>query len=292
VDRAVKNVQGITILGSTGSIGVSTLNVVERHADRYHIVALTAHRDVEGLFQQCLRHRPDYAVMADTDAAEQLRQRLQVSLPDVRVLGGAQALEEVAALETVDIVMAAIVGAAGLLPALRAAQSGKRILLANKEALVMSGALFMQAVEQGHATLLPVDSEHNALFQSMPAGYRPGAGSPAGVTRIMLTASGGPFRTTPVEQLSQITPDQACAHELGDGAQDTCGFGNHDEQGTGGYRGLLALRDARERRTGRDSPAECGALDGAVLRRFGAGSTGQSRHAHTDCTLPVMARSH
>jgi len=204
--------QGITVLGATGSIGVSTLDVLARNRHRYRVVALSANRDVDRLLAQCLEHRPRYAVMADPDAAEQLRQRLRVQAPDIEVLGGAAAVLQVAALDDVDCVMAAIVGAAGLLPTLEAARAGKRVLLANKEALVMSGALFMQQVHDGGAVLLPVDSEHNAVFQCMPGGFVPGAGRPEGVTRIMLTASGGPFRTTPLEALSGITPEQACAH--------------------------------------------------------------------------------
>jgi 1-deoxy-D-xylulose-5-phosphate reductoisomerase len=208
----VSNPQGITVLGSTGSIGVSTLDVLACNRDRYRIVALTAHRDVEGLLAQCLEHRPRYAVMADADAAERLRRRLHAQAPDVDVLGGERALVDVAALGEVDCVMAGIVGAAGLLPTLEAAGAGKRVLLANKEALVMSGGLFMERVRRGGAVLLPVDSEHNAVFQCMPAGFVPGFGRPEGVTGIMLTASGGPFRATPVEALTAITPEQACAH--------------------------------------------------------------------------------
>lgn len=204
--------QGVAILGSTGSIGASTLDVIRRNSDRYRIVALTANRDVERLAAQCREFRPDYAVMADADAAQQLQDCLGAATSGTRVLGGAEALCEVAALAEVDTLMAAIVGAAGLPPTLAAARAGKRILLANKEALVMSGALFMQAVQQGGATLLPVDSEHNALFQGMPEAYVPGSGRPAGVTGILLTASGGPFRTTALDQLSEITPEQACAH--------------------------------------------------------------------------------
>ncbi|VAW74284.1 1-deoxy-D-xylulose 5-phosphate reductoisomerase [hydrothermal vent metagenome] len=203
---------GVTVLGSTGSIGVNTLDVIRRNRDHYRIVALTANRDIDGLMAQCLAVHPQMAVMSDADAAEQLRQRLHAQAPDIEVLAGPASLCTAAALDEVDIVMAGIVGAAGLLPTLQAAQCGKRILLANKEALVMSGALFMQAVRSGGATLLPVDSEHNALFQGMPAGYRPGCGRPDGVNHIMLTASGGPFRTTPVNQLSNVTPEQACAH--------------------------------------------------------------------------------
>ncbi len=162
---------GVTILGSTGSIGVSTLDVIRRNSDRYKAVALTANRDVDGLAAQCLAIQPVYAVMSDVDAAEQLRERLRAEAPGIEVLAGPEALCRVAALDEVDMVMAAIVGAAGLLPTLEAAHRGKRVLLANKEALVMSGELFMQAVRDGGATLLPVDSEHNALFQAMPAEY-------------------------------------------------------------------------------------------------------------------------
>jgi 1-deoxy-D-xylulose-5-phosphate reductoisomerase len=205
-------VRGIAILGATGSIGRNTLDVIQRNSARYRVTALTANRDVEGMLQLCRLHRPDWAVMADERAAAGLAQRLRDELPATRVLSGAEGLCRVVALPEVDTVMAAIVGAAGLLPTLEAARSGKRILLANKEALVMSGALFMQEVAAGGATLLPVDSEHNALFQGMPDAYLPGTGRPEGVTRILLTASGGPFRTTALDQLSNMTPEQACAH--------------------------------------------------------------------------------
>ncbi len=204
--------QGVTVLGSTGSIGVSTLDVLARNPDRYRVIALTANRDVDRLLAQCLEYRPRYAVMADEDAAQRLYQRLRPQAPEVEVLGGGAALARVAALDAVDCVMAGIVGAAGLLPTLEAARAGKRLLLANKEALVMSGDLFMQRVREGGAELLPVDSEHNAVFQCMPGGFLPGAGRPDGVTRILLTASGGPFLSTPLDDLSSITPDQACAH--------------------------------------------------------------------------------
>jgi len=204
--------QGIAVLGATGSIGLNTLDVIQRNSNRYRVVALTANRDVEGLLALCRRYRPEWAVMADTAAAARLERQLRSEASTTQVLAGAEALCSVVSLPQVDTVMAAIVGAAGLLPTLEAARSGKRILLANKEALVMSGALFMQQVAAGGATLLPVDSEHNALFQGMPAAWLPGSGRPEGVTRIMLTASGGPFRTTALEQLSNISPEQACAH--------------------------------------------------------------------------------
>jgi len=202
----------ITILGATGSIGLSTLDVVSRNSDRYRVIALTANRDVDRLLEQCLTHQPQFAVLADADAADDLRRRLHDKAPDIEVLGGPEALVSVAGMDEVDCVMAAIVGAAGLMPTLEAARKGKRVLLANKEALVMSGALFMQQVQAGGAVLLPVDSEHNAIFQCMPHAYMPGSGQPDGVDRILLTASGGPFRTTALDQLSRVTPAQACAH--------------------------------------------------------------------------------
>ncbi len=202
---------GITVLGATGSIGISTLDVVARHPERFRVVALTAHTDVDTLTAQCRQFQPRYAVMADASAAEQLQQRLRGSAPDVQVLAGSAALVEVAGLPGVDYVMAAIVGAAGLLPALEAARRGKHVLLANKEALVMSGALFMQAVRDHNAVLLPIDSEHNALLQCMPDAYTTGT-VPPGVRSITLTASGGPFRETPVSKLARVTPEQACAH--------------------------------------------------------------------------------
>ena len=204
---------GIAILGATGSIGLSTLDVVARHPDRYRVVVLTAHRDAQRLAGLCMRYRPRLAVMADFDAAEQLRRLLKVQHCETEVQGGMDALVQVCAAPDVDVVMAAIVGAAGLLPTLAAAQAGKRVLLANKEALVMSGKLFMDAVTQHGAQLLPVDSEHNAIFQCMPAGRRDAADH-AGVTRILLTASGGPFRTTALETLASVSPAQACAHPI------------------------------------------------------------------------------
>jgi 1-deoxy-D-xylulose-5-phosphate reductoisomerase len=202
---------GITVLGATGSIGLSTLDVIARHAGQYNVVALTAHRDVEGMLQLCRKHQPRYAVMADADAAERLERALRDEAMAITVLSGNQGLIHVAGLAEVDYVMAAIVGAAGLAPTLEAARHGKRVLLANKEALVMSGALFMDEVRHSGALLLPIDSEHNAIFQCMPAGFVAGE-IPAGVRRILLTASGGPFRATPLEQLASVTPAQACAH--------------------------------------------------------------------------------
>ena len=211
-------VKGLCILGSTGSIGVSTLDVVSRHPDRYRVVALTGHRRIDDLYRQCLRHRPLYAVVAETSDANGLQRRLREAGLKTEVLAGGDALAQVATLDEVDYVMAAIVGAAGLLPTLAAARAGKRILLANKEALVVSGPLFMDAVRRADAELLPIDSEHNAIFQCMPAGYRAG-NPPAAVRRILLTASGGPFLDTPVEQLESVTPEQAVAHPKWDMGQ-------------------------------------------------------------------------
>ena len=210
-DMDAQQPAGITILGATGSIGASTLDVISRHPDRYRVVALTANRDVDTLARQCAEFSPRFAVMADTDAAERLRTRLQAESPGVEVLGGPAALAGVVALPEVEFVMAAIVGAAGLLPTLEAARHGKRVLLANKEALVMSGALFMQAVRENAAVLLPIDSEHNAILQCMPDNYTAGQ-PPRGVRKIMLTASGGPFRVLPLKDLGAVTPEQACAH--------------------------------------------------------------------------------
>lgn len=201
----------IVVLGSTGTIGANTLDVVERHPDRFEVVALCANRAVDRLAQQCLTHRPRYAVMGDPAGAKTLREELRNQGLATEVLNGSQALVEVAALDDVDQVMAAIVGAAGLMPTLAAARAGKRVLLANKESLVMAGSLFMAEVERGGAQLIPIDSEHNAVFQCLPDDYRCGQ-RPSGVRRIMLTASGGPFRDVPLESLKRVTPAQAVKH--------------------------------------------------------------------------------
>lgn len=203
--------QGITVLGSTGSIGKSTLDVVARHADRYKIIALTANQQDELLFSQCLQFNPQYAVLLDEAAAARLTVRIQASELDTTVLCGTAALEKVATLPNVDAVMAAIVGAAGMPPTLAAARAGKKIMLANKETLVLAGHLFMEAIHANGSALLPIDSEHNAIFQSLPANYT-GDMRTSGVSKILLTASGGPFRNTSLAQLQHVTPDQACAH--------------------------------------------------------------------------------
>jgi 1-deoxy-D-xylulose-5-phosphate reductoisomerase len=201
----------ICILGATGSIGASTLDVIGRHPQRFEVFALTAHRRVAELAHLCVRHRPRFAVVDTSADAAQLEDRLRSAGLPTAVLHGAQALCEVAAAPEVDAVMAAIVGAAGLPSAIAAARAGKKILLANKESLVVSGRLFMDAARSGGATLLPIDSEHNAVFQALPAGY---ARDPAasGVRRILLTASGGPFRTRSLADLRGVTPEEACAH--------------------------------------------------------------------------------
>lgn len=203
--------QNLTILGSTGSIGVSTLDVVRRHPQRYRVLALCAHRQVEKLFEQCLEFRPRYAVVGDAELAARLRERLAAAGCATTVDHGPAALCRLSSLPEVDAVMAAIVGAAGLEPTLAAVRAGKKVLLANKEALVMAGAVFIREVRESGAVLLPIDSEHNAIFQSLPADYR-GDMAASGVSGLLLTASGGPFRCTPVADLAQVTPDQACAH--------------------------------------------------------------------------------
>ncbi len=202
--------QLLTVLGSTGSIGVSTLDVVARHPQRFGVYALTANTQVDTLLQQCLDVEPVFAVMRDEACAEQLQQRLSAAGSATRVLAGEEGLEQVAAAPEAPVVMAAIVGSAGLAPTLAAVRAGKKVLLANKESLVMAGGLFMQAVAESGATLLPIDSEHNAIFQCMPERFS--GLEAAGIRRILLTGSGGPFRQTPLSELASVTPDQACAH--------------------------------------------------------------------------------
>lgn len=203
--------QQVTVLGATGSIGLSTLDVLARHPQHYRLYALSGFSRLAELQQLCLRHRPKFAVTADAASAAHLQQQLRACGLDTRVLSGEDGLCAVAAAEAVDVVMAAIVGAAGLKPTLAAVCAGKKVLLANKEALVMSGALFMQAVRDNGATLLPIDSEHNAIFQCLPDDYRRGL-TALGIRRILLTASGGPFRQFSAEALAGVTPQQACNH--------------------------------------------------------------------------------
>ncbi|MBL1320830.1 MAG: 1-deoxy-D-xylulose-5-phosphate reductoisomerase [Methylophaga sp.] len=205
--------QAVTLLGSTGSIGVSTLNVLAQHPEKYSVYALTANRSVDSMFEQCQQFSPSIAVMLDDTSAEQLSQKLRAAGSETEVLSGDKALVDVAESDKADYVMAAIVGAAGLLPTLAAARAGKHILLANKEALVMSGGLFMKEVEANGATLLPVDSEHNAIWQCLPVGNQQQHHFEGkGVRRIILTASGGPFRDYNLADLENVTPEQAVAH--------------------------------------------------------------------------------
>ena len=209
--RATQQPRGVTLLGSTGSIGLSTLDVIARHPQRYRVVALTANTQGERLFEQCLQYRPEMAVLLDPAAAEELRAKLRAVGLTTQVLSGLEGLTTVATLPEAAIVVAAIVGAAGLLPTLAAVRAGKRVLFANKEPLVMCGHIFIDEARRSGAELLPVDSEHNAIFQCMADGFRAGR-SPAAVRRIYLTCSGGPFRSTPAEALARVTPEQACAH--------------------------------------------------------------------------------
>lgn len=203
--------QSVTVLGATGSIGLSTLDVLARHPDKFSLFAVTANSQYQSLFDLCVKYSPRYAVFGDFKKAEQLQLALRAAGSETEVLAGEDSLVFVSEHEGVDVVMAAIVGAAGLLPTMAAAQSGKKVLLANKESLVMAGRLFMDAVSSSGASLLPIDSEHNAIFQCLPSNYSQGLQS-IGVEKILLTGSGGPFRTLPVNQLKAVTPDQACAH--------------------------------------------------------------------------------
>jgi 1-deoxy-D-xylulose-5-phosphate reductoisomerase len=204
-------VQNITILGATGSIGASTLDVIGRHPDRFRVVALAAHRRADELAELCRRFRPDYACLVDVSRISQLRERLSAYGVPAKVLGGEAGLLEVASLPDVDCVMAAIVGAAGLGATLAAARTGKKLLLANKEALVSAGPVFMETVRASGAMLLPIDSEHNAIFQCLPP-FASGDLAARGIRRILLTGSGGPFRARPRAELHRVTPDEACAH--------------------------------------------------------------------------------
>lgn len=204
-------VQGIAILGSTGSVGVSTLDVAARHPDRYKVIALTAHRDTERLAAQCLEHSAPYAVIADASRTKEFERALAARKCATRVLPGRDGLREVVAMSEVDTVMAAIVGAAGLEPTLAAVQLGKRVLLANKESMVIAGPLFERAVKRKQAKIIPVDSEHNALFQALPRGFENGLDT-VGVHHLVLTASGGPFLNHDLDSLDTVSPEQACAH--------------------------------------------------------------------------------
>jgi 1-deoxy-D-xylulose-5-phosphate reductoisomerase len=206
-----ETVQNVAILGATGTIGIQTLDVMSQHPKRFNVFALTANNNVKSMFALCQQHTPKYAVMLQVQAAKELDAQLKAASISTIVLHGEQALVEIAAHAEVDTVMAAIVGAAGLLPAMAAARSGKRILLANKETLVMAGNLFMRAVEEGGATLLPIDSEHNAIFQVMP-NQRAKSLEKMGIKRVLLTASGGPFRNASLDDMRVVTREQALNH--------------------------------------------------------------------------------
>ncbi len=205
-------IQKVTILGSTGSIGVNTLDVIRLHPDRFQVAALTAGKQIERLAEQCIEFKPAIAVVSEASDAARLEKLLREKKIQTQVLYGPKALVTAVTDSACDTVMAAIVGAAGLVPTLAAANAGKKVLLANKEALVMSGNLFMQAMKKGGGELLPIDSEHNAIFQCLPNAFSKAPNTKLGVEELWLTASGGPFRNTPLEQLAGITPEQACAH--------------------------------------------------------------------------------
>jgi 1-deoxy-D-xylulose-5-phosphate reductoisomerase len=264
----------VSVLGSTGSIGVNTLDVIARHPERFGVFALAANTSVREMIDQCARFMPRYAVMMDGAAADRLREQLPAD-GGTEVLQGEAGLEQVVTDTQVDVVMAAIVGSAGLPSTLAAARAGKTLLLANKESLVMGGHLLMEAVQQAGARLLPIDSEHNAIFQCMPVddAARPRL---RGVSKVLLTASGGPFRTWSLSQMRNATPDQACAQP--------------DEQGAGVHRGLLDFWPGPGRGGGRGAPAEYYPLHGALRGRLGAGPDGQPGHAHTDRLRPGLAR--
>lgn len=207
----VMKIQQLTVLGCTGSIGRHTLEVLDKHPDRYRVYALCAHHQTERLFEQCRHFHPEVAVVATAELAGVLSQRLRAAGEKTEVAYGEDALCQAASANQVDTVMVAIVGAAGLTPAMAAVRSGKRVLLANKESLVIAGAVFMAEVTRSKATLLPVDSEHNAIFQCLPQGFRPGLVD-SGVSRILLTASGGPLRHATQSELDKVTPERACSH--------------------------------------------------------------------------------
>jgi 1-deoxy-D-xylulose-5-phosphate reductoisomerase len=207
----MSTIQNIAILGATGSIGASTLDVIARHPSRFRVAALTANRQVDELVELCRRHRPDIVCVADAAQAPRLRERLAATGTSCRILAGEEGLVETACLPGVDCVMAAIVGAAGLRATLAAAKAGKKLLLANKEALVVAGRVFMESVRASGAVLLPIDSEHNAIFQCLPP-FAAGELAAQGIRRILLTGSGGPFRARARTDLHRVTPDEACAH--------------------------------------------------------------------------------
>ena len=276
--------QRVCVLGATGSVGMATLDVIAAIPERFEVFALTARRRLDELFALCQRFRPRYAAVATAAEARVLSARLRAAGIATEVMSGAGALCELAAHPEVDAVMAAIVGAAGLAPCLAAAAAGKRLLLANKEALVVGGALFVAAVARGGATLLPIDSEHSAIFQCLPEDRSTWHER---VARIVLTASGGPFRGRDPKTLARGDARRSLRpSQLGHGAQDLGRLGDDDEQGARGDRGALAVRSRARADRGRDPPAEHHPLDGRLPRPVGAGAARHARHARADRLRP------
>ncbi len=229
----------ITILGSTGSIGVNTLDVIARHPGRFSVFGLSAHSDVERMTEQCLQFQPRYAVMVNPSAASSLRDQLNQNSCQTEVISSSDALVALAAMDEADVVVGGIVGAAGLLSTLAAVRAGKTVLIANKEPLVMMGPEIIAEARAANATLLPLDSEHNAIFQCLPADAMQRDLDASGVRKILLTGSGGPFRTLDQSQFASVTPAQACAHpNWGHGAKDISGLGDNDEQRFGTDRSV------------------------------------------------------
>jgi len=277
--------QRVCILGSTGSVGVNTLDVIARHPDHFEVYALTAHSRVDELFDQCVRWRPRYAALGDARSANALRERLKAHGVRTEVLDGAAALADLAAHPYVDAVMAAIVGAAGLAPCLAAARAGKRLLLANKEALVVGGAFFMNAVRDGGAMLLPIDSEHSAIFQCLPEDR---SVWPQRIDHILLTASGGPFRERDPATLAAITPDEACAHpNFVMGRKISVDSATMMNKALEVIEARCAGTDPR-----RDPPAADHPFDGRVPRQLGACATRHARHARADRVWALVPAAH
>ena len=282
--------KGIAVLGSTGTIGEATLDVAGRHPDRFRVVALAANANHEALFAQCVRFRPDYAALADRGAAAKLAQRIASAGIPTRVIAGPDALTSIATLPEADAVMAAIVGAAGLASTLAAAAAGKQVLLANKEALVIAGPLLLEAANRSGAVILPIDSEHNAIFQCLPAGGEPGK-RPAGVARIVLTASGGPFLRTRREELSSVTPEQAVAHpNWRMGPKISVDSATLMNKGLELIEACHSVRRPALGRRCRHPSTEHRSFAGRVRRRLGASADEPARHAGPDRPRARLAR--
>ena len=279
--------QKLTILGSTGSVGVSTLDVVSRHPDRFEVFALTAATQVDLMLQQCAQFKPRFAVMASAPHAALLAEKIKQNSLLTQVLSAQAAIEMVASHPEVDVVMAAIVGAAGLAPCMAAARAGKRLLLANKEALVVGGEVFLAAVKQGGALLLPIDSEHSAVFQSLPEDP---AVWPRRIEKIMLTSSGGPFRTRDPATLRDVTPDQACAHpNFAMGRKISVDSATMMNKALEVIEAKYLFGVTPETDRGGDSSAANHPFNGAIPRCLGDGPAGHAGHAGADCLWPVMA---